>query len=496
VTEVLARLSSIRRSFGQVVALDGADLELRAGEVHGVLGANGAGKTTLLNVLCGMTLPDSGIVEVAGSVVRFRGPRDAWAHGIALVHQHFTLVPAHSVLENLALGDRRPLAVVRDDAVRLAERAGLELTLDAVAEDLGVGDRQRVEIIKALLRDPRILVLDEPTAVLAPSEIESLFGLLRRLASDGRSIVLVAHKLDEVLGVADHITVLRDGRTVLSGTAGGYDVPSLVQHMVGTGVVDPAALGLESGAGRDSARRKTGATVVARLDDAHVPAAGTGSGLRGVSLSVRGGEVLGIAGVEGNGQREIALILSGRLVPSRGRVTLPEGVGFIPQDRTTEGLIGGFDLTENVALALHREDEFRDGPWIRWDEIAGFTDEIRTRYGIVSPSTTTSAGGLSGGNQQRLVVGREVTMARTMLVAENPTRGLDVTAAAFVHAEIERLADDGVAVVLVSTDLDEVLALSDRVFVAVRGELKEVPSAARTRSGVGALMVGGDAAVG
>jgi len=492
VTDVLARLSSIRRSFGPVVALDGADLELRAGEVHGVLGTNGAGKTTLLNVLCGMARPDSGTVEVAGSTVGFGSPRDAWAEGIALVHQHFTLVPAHSVLENLALGARRPLAEVREEARKLAERTGLEVPLDVVAEDLGVGDRQRVEIIKALLRDPRILVLDEPTAVLAPGEIERLFELLRSLADEGRAVVLVAHKLDEVLGVADRITVLRDGRTVLSAMKGEHDASAIVDHMVGSGVADAAALGMDVEGRKGGVPRVVGTAVLAELHDVHVAPVGVGSGLRGVSLSLKGGEVVGIAGVEGNGQREIALLLAGRLGPDRGRVVLPEGVGFIPQDRTTEGLIDSFDLTENVALALHREDAYRRGPWIRWREIADFTDEVRTRYEVVAPSAMTRAGGLSGGNQQRLVVGREVTMARELLVAENPTRGLDVYAAAFVHSEIERLAEDGVAVVLVSSDLDEVLMLSDRVFVVARGELREVPPGGRTRIEVGALMLGGE----
>lgn len=492
----VARLRGITRSFGTVVALDAAELELRAGEVHGVLGANGAGKTTLLNVLGGMLRPDAGRITVGGAEAALASPRDAWAHGIALVHQHFTLVPRLSVLDNLALGlrhgsgSRLDRARVRADAERLVERTGLSVPLDRAVEHLGVGDRQRAEILKALLRDPRILVLDEPTAVLTPAETGGLFALLRELASEGRAVVLVAHKLDEVLGVADRVTVLRDGRTVLSGPVAERSVPELVRAMVG----DEAP---ERSGPRARERGMAGAAgeVVARVDAARAAGVRGEVAVDGVTLEVARGEIVGIAGVEGNGQHELALLLGGRLRPQEGRCDLPDGIGFIPQDRSTEGMIGDFDLTENVALALHRAVRFRRGPWLRWAALAEAAEELRRRFRVAAPSVATPVGDLSGGNQQRVVVGRELAVATDLLVAENPTRGLDVAATAFVHGELRRLterAGEGPGVVLVSTDLDEVLALADRVFAMSRGRLRPVPEERRTREGVGALMLAGD----
>lgn len=494
-TDVLARLAGIERRFGSVVALDGADLELRAGEVHGVLGANGAGKSTLLNVLGGMLRPDAGTIEIGGTPVRLASPRDAWGHGIALVHQHFTLVPALSVLENLALGLRdRSMAAVQVEADSIVARTGLRVPFEPSVEGLGVGDRQRIEILKALLRDPRVLVLDEPTAVLAPEEVAGLFSLLRDLAAQGRAIALVGHKLDEVLGVADRVTVLRAGRSVLSTKPDEHDLATFVRAMVGEGETDAISLGLDEPAwrldGSAQAEPRESGVAVARLEGVHFEDQ-KGEALRGVDLSVQAGEVVGVAGVEGNGQRELALVLSGRLAPSRGTVALPDEVGFIPQDRSTEGLIADFDLAENVALALHRAPGYSDGLWMRWPDLQRAAEEIRTRFEVTAASVATRAGALSGGNQQRVIVGRELALTTDLLVAENPTRGLDIAASAFVHAELRRLAAAGVAIVLLSTDLDEVLALSHRVHAIARGRLLRVSREACTREGVGALMLGG-----
>jgi simple sugar transport system ATP-binding protein len=496
---VPARLQGISKRFGTVMALQGADLEVRAGEVHGVLGENGAGKSTLLNVLAGMVRPDAGRVEVGGAVVALRRPRDAWNAGVGTVHQHFTLVPALSVRENLALGLRSagwglrlPYKAVARRVDELSRRTGLAVPLDAKVEHLGVGDRQRVEILKALLREPRILILDEPTAVLAPSEVETLFGLLGGLAAEGRAVVLVAHKLDEILGVADRVTVLRQGRTVLHASRAEVDGPGLIRAMVGRGEADPIALGARGDAGTPGTA--PAGEPVASLASAKVHNGRGTWALAEATLEVRRGEVVGVAGVEGNGQHELALVLSGRVPPTEGTATVPDGVGFIPQDRSLEGLVGDFDLTANVALALHRDARYASGPGgllVRWSALRDRTAELLGRFDVKAAGPGVRAATLSGGNQQRVVVARELEMARDLLVAENPTRGLDVAAASFVHGELRGLTrrDQPPGVVLVSTDLDEVLALSHRVFVMVRGRLTPVPDDARTREGVGALML-------
>jgi simple sugar transport system ATP-binding protein len=489
-----ARLTGIVRRFGRVLALDGAELDVRPAEVHAVLGENGAGKSTLLGILGGMLRPDEGRVEIGGSEVVLRSPRDAWARGVGLVHQHFTLVPALTVLENLALGQRSaaggwriPYERVRRTALDLMRRTGLEVRLDGRVEELGVGERQRIEILKTLLRDPPVLALDEPTAVLTPGEVESLFTLLRSLAVEGRAVILVAHKIDEVLSVADRVTVLRHGRTVLSAARGEVDAPTLIAALVGDDRhVDDAV----ETTGRPAVRS---GEPIATLEDVIVHDTSGRRALDGVSLGVHRGEIVGVAGVEGNGQRELALVLAGRRPPDEGTARLPAGIGFIPQDRAREGLIGDFDLVENVALALHDDDRFGRGPLLDWGKVRMRAEEVRSRFGIRAPGVDTVARALSGGNQQRLVVGRELALASDLLVAENPTRGLDVAATAFVHAELRRLtrAERGPGVVLVSTDLDEVLKLADRMLVMTRGRLVAVPAKHPTREEIGRLMLGG-----
>jgi ABC-type uncharacterized transport system ATPase subunit len=500
VTEPVVRLEGISRRFGAVTALDGAELVLRGGEVHGVLGANGAGKTTLLSVLGGVLRPDAGTVAVEGRPLVLSSPRDAWAAGIALVHQHFTLVPALTVVENLALGLRRGRGIgldldrVASDAAALMKRTGLSVPLDAPVERLGVGDRQRTEILKAMLRDPRVLVLDEPTAVLAPSEIEGLFGLLRELAAEERAVVLVAHKLDEVLDVADRLTVLRDGRSVHTALRSETSSEALVRAMIGSRQRPPDRSARPGGGEADSGPPRR-ARSVARLRRVTLRGAQGEVAVDDVSLLVRAGEIVGIAGVEGNGQHQLALVLAGRVEPQVGEVELESGIGFIPQDRTTEGMIPDFDLVENAALAFRNMSRFRRGALLRWGSLARAAIELRERYRVAAPSVRTPVGELSGGNQQRVVVGRELAMASDLLVAENPTRGLDVSAAAFVHRQLRALAGRGRSapgVVLISTDLDEVLDLSDRVFAMSRGRLLAVPDGLRTREGVGALMLHGE----
>ena len=504
-TEVLARLDGIIRHFGHVKALDSANLEIHSGEIHGILGENGAGKTTLLNILGGIIHPDVGFVEVGGSRVRLQSARVAWKMGIGLVHQHFTLVPGLSVLENLALGRRHRghrwklhLKEIRKEASQLSELTGLTVPFEASIEELGVGDRQRIEILKALLRDPQLLVRDEPTAVLAPAEIDQLFRLLRGLAEEGRAVVLVAHKLDEILSIADRVTVLRQGRTVMTAARADVDTAILTDAMVGSSSADGDALAtpdslsaLVQNSDGLAQNRELSNRSVARLKGITVYSPQGGLALQDVGLEVLRGEVIGVAGVEGNGQRELALVLSGRQEVASGKLEIPEHVGFIPQDRTREGLAADFDLTENVALALHRDPKFRLGPLLRWSLIELHATEIRSRFNIRSSAGETLARELSGGNQQRLVVGRELSQLPELLIAENPTRGLDFTATAFVREELKRLARDTAAgVVLISTDLDEILEVADRVFVILRGKLTPVPSVHDSRETVGAMMLG------
>ena len=508
----LVRLHGIVRRFGPVTALDHAKLDLRAGEIHGVLGENGAGKSTLLNVLGGMLQPDAGTISWEGRPVEIQTPRFAWSLGIGLVHQHFKLVPRLTVLENLALGRRDARAAwrlgwseLRATATRWMDRTGLSVPLDSHVEELGVGDRQRVEILKALLREPRLLVLDEPTAVLAPAEVDRLFDILRGLARDGTGIAVVAHKLDEVLAIADRVTVLRRGATVLEAARSDVDANVLAQAMIGESASDllspgeseTAGLRAESVAVAPEAPAPGGEAVVVRAGGVTVQDSGDRALLNDVSLQVSRGEVVGIAGIEGNGQRELALVLAGRVSVESGSLDLPAGVGFIPQDRTSEGLALPMDLVENIALAVQRDPAFRRGPFLDWDAIHARAEEIRDRFSVASDGVDTSAASLSGGNQQRVVVGRELRMASDLLVAENPTRGLDVAATAFVHSEIRSLVRGPrpPGVVLISTDLDEVLTLADRLFVLARGRLVSIPDSDRTREAVGqAMLLGAGAA--
>jgi len=479
------RITGLRRTFSAVVALDDAQLEVRAGEVHALVGENGAGKTTLLSILAGHLTPDAGSVQIEGvDLPNGRGawtPRAAWNRGVGMVHQHFALVPRLTGRENLALGVRRnrkgwalPTAWLQERVASIRAETGLEVELDRPVEQLSIGERQRLEILKVLLRDPRILVLDEPTAVLAPSEVTGLLALLRRLAAEGRAVLLVAHKLDEVLAVADRITVLREGRTVLEAPRSAVTARSVAEAMVG----DASALAPPDRAGRANTP-----------PDAQVRARWRGRE-DGVDLELRAGEIVGIAGVEGNGQRALARRLAGR-EGAQGHLDLPDRIAYIPQDRGHEGLIPSFSLVENIALGQHSDPELNRGPLLRWDRIADRTQALVGQYGVRSSGIHSTAGSLSGGNQQRLLVARELDGDPGLVIAENPTRGLDVAGARFVHDALHTLRGSAnpPATVLISTDLAEVLALSDRIFTLVRGRLVAVPREEMTREGVGARML-------
>jgi general nucleoside transport system ATP-binding protein len=498
-------LRGIRRRFGPVEALRGADFVLREGEVHALLGENGAGKSTLMHVAFGLVRADEGVVRVRGREVRLTRPDDAKALGIGMVHQHFTSIPALTVAENLRLarGRRRrgqPAPGRAPDAVRQA-RAVLEEGLDPAAQagDLSVSQKQRLEILQSLAASADILLLDEPTAVLAPSEVSELLKLLRKFSADGGSVVLITHKLDEVFAAADRVTVLRRGAVTFSGGLEGRTRGDLAAAMIGgpagPGPGGPGAPDLPAAEAPGASLRVGGPAAGATTP----PGPGGRSGRPlvvipgggGVApVAIHAGDIVGIAAVEGNGQRELlrGLASLGERPPGT-EVAGP--VAFIPEDRTTEGLVPGFSLTENLVLGLPGDPRWRDGPWIRWPAARRRMADLLAEHEIRAPGPAAPAGSLSGGNQQKVILARALDAQPLVVVAENPTRGLDVRATLFVHDRLRRTAAAGAAVLVYSTDLDEVLALATRVLVVWRGRVREVP-AGTGRDRVGAMMLGVD----
>ena len=480
-------LRGIAKRFGSVQALRGADFMVEPGELHALLGENGAGKTTLMHVAFGLIRPDAGEVSIAGVPRTVASPRVARRLGIGMVHQHFTSVPALTVAENVALAAGWPVApqTLRARVRALIERYGLPLDPDARVSGLSVALKQRLEIVKALASDARILLLDEPTAVLAPGEADELLRVVRTFTHAGGSAVLITHKLDEALAVADRVTILRQGSVVFSGPVAGQTAASLAQAMIG----DPDTP--IAGAARLPGNVAVEASVLVRLEDLEVAReSGYGIAVRRATLGIRAGEIVGVAAVEGNGQRELLRAVAGRLQPLRGRRDVAGPVAFIPEDRTTEGLIPSLSLTENIVLGSRHDD-----PWIRrgrvdWKVARGRTAALLQEYGVTAPGPDVPAGSLSGGNQQKVVLGRELSRQPRVVVAENPTRGLDLRSTEAIHARLRDAAATGAAVLVYSSDLDEVLALACRLLVAARGTVSEVPAGA-TRAEIGELMVTG-----
>jgi general nucleoside transport system ATP-binding protein len=482
------QLIGIRKRFGSVIALDGADFTLKAGEVHALLGENGAGKSTLMHIAYGLVRSDAGQVVMNGVTQKIRSPKQARAHGIGMVHQHFTSIPSLSVAENVALAAGWPVRS-GDLAQRtklLSEQLGLPLDPQQRAGRLSVTLKQRLEIVKALAGDGRILLLDEPTAVLAPSEAEELLRVVRVFAEKGGAAVLITHKLDEALSAADRVTVLRGGRVTYSGPIGGQSVESLTAAMIGPGTnLDRDQVGSQGN------RQSTPRRELIRLHAVELSReSGYGIALRPSDLVVESGQIVGVAAVEGSGQRELLRAIAGRIAPLRGHLDVSQPVGFIPEDRTLEGLIPEFDLTENMTLGLGS-----DAPWLRhgridWDEARTRTAELLREFEIVASSPRTQARTLSGGNQQKLIVARELARSPAIIVAENPGRGLDIVATSAILARLRAAAEAGAAVIFYSTDLDEVLAVADRVIVVARGVVSEAPRNA-SRTDIGAMMLAG-----
>ena len=485
-------LEHISKRFGPVAALRDVSLRVEAGHVHALLGENGAGKTTLMHVAFGMVAPDSGAMRVHGAPVTVHAPADAIAAGIGMVHQHFTLVPTMTIAENIALGGRgllRPETMA--GTVRaIAEATGFTLDPAAVVEALPVGAQQRVEIAKALARQARVLILDEPTAVLAPAEGEELLRWARRFADAGNAVVLITHKLNEALAVADRVTVLRQGGVVHAGAAADASARMLAAAMLGE---EPRSPGDASAQRERGASVSTHATVVLAAHRVTVHDEQGRARLRDASLTVRSGEIVGIAAVEGAGQRELLRALAGRIAIHGGTVERPPQLGFVPEDRHRDAVLLDRSLTDNAAL---RGAGARRGR-VAWHLLREATRRLMEEFDVRAPYTETVMRALSGGNQQKFVLAREMTPPLTedraspsgasALVIENPTRGLDVRATAAVHARLRAARDRGTAVLVYSSDLDEVLALADRVVVLHAGVAHDVPA---DRALIGRAMLG------
>jgi len=495
-------MRGITKRYPGVLANDHIDLDVRPGEIHALLGENGAGKTTLMNILYGLARPDEGQILLDGEEVQIGGPADAIRRGITMVHQHFMLVPVLSVADNILLGEEtmaNPIFLDRAEAARrireLGRRFGFEIDPDTKVGSLSVGWQQRVEILMALYRQTKILVLDEPTAVLTPQETEEIFDVLRRLARDGHSIIFISHKLYEVLEIADRITVIRRGRVVGQRVPAETNEDDLAELMVGREVQLTVDRGESKPAG-----------VVLRVDGLQVKDDRGSEVVRGVDLEVRSGEIVGIAGVAGNGQQELVEALIGLRRVAAGTVQLngeavtgwspremnEAGVGYVPADRQRFGLVLRFPVADNIVLTSYHRPPFARGVLRNDRAIAAAAAESIADYDIRTPSGDVTAGTLSGGNQQKLIVAREFSGDTKLLILDQPTRGLDVGSVEFIHRQAIAKRDAGTAILLVSAELDEVLELSDRIAVMYRGQIVAVrdgPTADKNE--IGLLMATG-----
>jgi len=496
---IALRMVDITKAFPGVVANDRVTFEVRRGEVHALLGENGAGKTTLMNILYGLYQADSGEIYLYGKRVRIRSPRDAIRHKIGMVHQHFKLVPRHTVAENVVLGLEgspflNPARSVERRIVELGERYGLKVDPKAYIWQLSAGEQQRVEIIKALVRGADILILDEPTSVLTPQEAEELFKILRRMVEEGHSVIFITHKLDEVMAVADRVTVMRRGKVVATLPTAGVDKPTLAKMMVGREVVFRLQKAV--------CRRGSEALVVEdlwALSDRGLPA------LKGVSFSVCRGEILGIAGVAGNGQRELVEVITGLRRATRGRVVVlgeevtnrdprriaDKGVAHIPEERLRMGIVPEMSVAENLILKKHHRPPFCRGFFLDLRAVRRFAETAIEEYGIMTPSAQTPAKLLSGGNIQRLILARELSGEPALVIAAHPTYGLDVGATEQIRQILLRQRERGAAILLISEDLEELVSLADRIAVIFEGEImgEVVPEEASLEE-IGLMMAG------
>ena len=492
-------LRGITKRFGALTANDHIDLTVQAGEIHCLLGENGAGKSTLMNVLYGLYQADEGFILLDDVVQQFAGPGDAMAAGIGMVHQHFMLIPVFTVAENVMLGHeqttfggRLDLTAARAKVREISDRFGFDVDPDAIVEDLPVGVQQRVEIIKALARDAKVLVFDEPTAVLTPQETDELMATMRQLRDQGTSIVFITHKLREVREVADRITVIRLGKVVgeASPTASNEELASL---MVGRAV--------ELTVHKDAPELRDNGLVVEELT---VTDPGGLVVVEDASFDVRGGEVLAIAGVQGNGQTELTEAIMGlqpnvrgsirldgeQLVGRTVRQILDAGVGFVPEDRSVDGLVKEFSIAENLMLDRSHGEPFVSAGTVRRALLHEFAEQKIAEFDIRTQGAQQAAGRLSGGNQQKVVLARELSRELSLFIAAQPTRGVDVGSIEFIHKRVIETRDSGIPVILISTELDEVAALADRILVMYRGRIVGIVPGGTPRETLGLMMAG------
>ncbi len=501
VGEVLLDVKGLSKAFGKVKANQDITLHVRRGEIVALLGENGAGKSTLMNQIFGLIAPDTGDVTIKGDSTPIKDPKDAIARGIGMVHQHFQLVPVMTVAENIILGHETSkggfldLESARVMVREISERYGLAVDPDAEIEDLPVGTQQRVEILKALSRKVDLLILDEPTAVLTPQETDELLGVMKDLANGGTSIVFITHKLREALAVADRVYVLRHGQVVgqvddLSSTT----TTDLATMMVGRSVVLNVVKG-----------EATPGDVVLEVQDLHVRDDRNLESVNGFSLQVRAGEIVGVAGVEGNGQRELVEALAGMRKVVSGSMRLGDldltranpyethhaGVGHVPEDREKHGLVGAYSIADNLVLNEYDQEPYAKSGVRQFDAVRANAVALREEYDIRSSGVEQSAGSLSGGNKQKVVVAREMSFKPKLLMAAQPTRGVDVGSIEFIHNQIVEARDAGAAVLLVSAELDEVMSLADRIAVIHGGKVvAEMPAKGADRAQIGRLMAG------
>jgi general nucleoside transport system ATP-binding protein len=497
---IVLQAKGITKRFPGVLANDKVDFDLKKGEIHVLLGENGAGKTTLMNILYGLYNQDEGKMLVNGKVAKIDDPNDSIALGIGMVHQHFMLIPVFTVAENIMLGDeatRRGMLdrkAVSKKVMDLSHQYGLDVEPEALVGQLPVGAQQRVEIVKTLYRNAKILILDEPTAVLTPQEADELFVIMRGLTERGVSIIFITHKLKEVLAVSDRITVMRAGRVIGTVTPKETDQAKLASMMVGREVI----LKVKKGKAKPKER-------VLAVEDLYVQGDRGLETVHGVSLEVKEGEILGVAGVQGNGQTELAEALTGLRATKSGRVTLADmdvtgktprpiiesGLGHIPEDRQRHGLVLGYSVADNMVLCNYYLPPFARGMVIQQDAVDKNARELIKEYDVRTPSPFVPTSKLSGGNQQKVIVARELSRDIKLLVASQPTRGLDVGSIEYIHKVIIAMRNRGVGVLLISAELDEIMALSDRIAVMYRGKVVATVNAKdATREKLGMWMAG------